>query len=116
MLFASAVPIRPGKTGRYRGLSTELEPHLEEYRDLNQRFEVKGHAYWINHGHETDLGVSVYDISSAGLGRMRLREWDPGSAYDRWWLEFVADVNGLDLLQGPAHVAPPEPVFAWHDE
>lgn len=116
MLFASAVPLRPGKTDRYRDLATELGPHLEEYQDLNRRFEVKGHAYWINHGRETDLGVSVYDISPAGLGRMRLREWDPSSIYDRWWLEFVEDVNGLDLLQGPAHVAPPEPVFEWSDD
>jgi hypothetical protein len=116
MLFASAVPLRPGKTDRYRDLATELRPHLEEYQHLNRRFEVKGHAYWINHGRETDFGVSAYDISPAGLGRMRLREWDPSSAYDRWWLEFVEDVNGLDLLQGPAHVAPPEPVFDWSDE
>ncbi len=116
MLFASAVPLRPDKTDRYRDLATELKPHLEEYQDLNRRFEVKGHAYWINHGPETDLGVSVYDISPAGLSRMRLREWDPSSTYDRWWLEFVEDVNGLDLLQGPAHVAPPEPVFDWSDD
>ena len=116
MLFASAVPLRPGKTDRYRDLATELRPHLEEYRDLNRRFEVKGHAHWINHGRENDLGVSVYDISPAGLSRMRLREWDPSSSYDRWWLEFVEDVNGLDLLQGPAHVASPEPVFEWSDE
>jgi hypothetical protein len=115
MLFASAVPLRPGKTDRYRDLATELRPHLEEYRDLNRRFEVTGHAYWINHGRETDIGVSVYDISPAGLGRMRLREWDPSSAYDRWWLEFVQDVNGVDLIQAPAHVAPPEAVFDWSD-
>ncbi len=40
MLFASAVPLRPGKTDRYRDLATELRPHLEEYQDLNRRFEV----------------------------------------------------------------------------
>lgn len=116
MLFASAVPLRPGKTDRYRDLASELKPHLEEYQDLNRRFEVVAHAYWINHGRENDMGVSVYDISPAGLGRMRLREWDPSSAYDRWWLEFVEDVNGLDLLQASAHLAPPERVFEWRDQ
>ena len=50
MLFASAVPLRPGKTDRYRDLATELRHHLAEYQDLNRRFEVKRHAYWINHG------------------------------------------------------------------
>lgn len=116
MLFASAVPIRSGKTARYRDLATELEPYLGEYQDLNRRFEVQAHAYWINHGRDGDIGVSVYEISPAGLARMRLREWDRKSAYDRWWLEFVEDVNGLDLLQGPAHVAPPEPIFDWRED
>lgn len=115
MLFASAVPLRPGKTDRYRDLATELTPHLGEYQGLNRRFEVGAHAFWINHVRDNDIGVSVYDISPAGLARMGLREWDPSSAYDRWWLEFVGDVNGLDLLQGPAHVAPPEPVFDWRE-
>jgi hypothetical protein len=116
MLFASAVPIRSGKTARYRDLATELKPHLEEYQGLNRRFEVQAHAYWINHGRDGDIGVSVYEISPAGLARMRLREWDRRSAHDRWWLEFVEDVNGLDLLQAPAHVAPPEPVFDWRED
>jgi hypothetical protein len=47
MLFASAVPLLPGKTDRYRDIATELKPHLEEYQDLNRRFGVGAHAYWI---------------------------------------------------------------------
>lgn len=113
MLFASAVPIEPGKTDRYRGLTRELEPHLEEYVDLNRSFEVDRHAFWINHSHQGDLGVSVYDISTDGLARMRQRKWDTASAYDRWWLGFVQDVNGIDMLQTPPHRAPPEQVFGW---
>lgn len=116
MLFASAVPLQPGKADRYRNLAAELEPHLPEYEALNRRYEVKSHAYWINHGLEFDLGVSVYDISPDGLGRMRTRQWDRQSPYDRWWLGFVNDVNGVDLSQGPAHRVPPEPVFAWSDD
>jgi hypothetical protein len=113
MLFASAVPIEPDQTGRYRGLPRELEPHLEEYARLNRSYQVARHAFWINHGQKGDLGVSVYDISEAGLARMRHRQWDTSSAYDRWWLGFVEEVNGLDMLQTPPHRAPPELVFAW---
>jgi hypothetical protein len=113
MLFASAVPIEPGRTDRYRGLAGELEPHLEEYEGLNRSFEVARHAFWINHGQDGDLGVSVYDISTDGLARMRQRQWDESSSYDKWWLGFVQDVNGIDMLQTPPHRGPPELVFSW---
>ncbi len=114
MLFASAVPLVPGKTDRYRNLAAELEPHLEEYASLNARFQVGRHAFWINHARNgTDLGVSVYEIAPEGLAEMKQRVWDPSSPYDRWWLEFVRDVNGVDMLIEPSHAAPPEPVFAW---
>jgi hypothetical protein len=113
MLFASAVPIEPGRTDRYRALAGELEPHLAEYAGLNRSFEVARHAFWINHGQRGDLGVSVYDISTDGLARMRQRQWDASSDYDKWWLGFVRDVNGIDMLQTPPHRAPPELVFGW---
>lgn len=114
MLFASATPIVPGKTDRYRNLAGELEPHLDEYAALNARYDVAKHAFWINHMRGgTDLGVSVYDLGEGGFADMRQRQWDPSSPYDRWWLEFVRDVNGVDMLTVSAHGAPPEPVFTW---
>lgn len=114
MLFASAVPLLPGKTDRYRGLGEELRPHLAEYSTLNHHYSVARHSYWISHARDgTDIGVSVYDIASDGLAAMGSRRWDPQSAYDRWWLAFVTEVNGVDLIEGSAHSAPPEEVFSW---
>ena len=114
MLYASAVPIVPGRTDRYRSLGHELQPHLGEYEALNQKYGVSRHAYWISHARNgTDIGVSVYDISPEGLASMRSRRWDPGSRYDAWWLGFVGDVNGVDILEEKPHRAPPEPVFDW---
>ncbi len=114
MLFASATPILPGRTDRYRGLGTELQPHIGEYEALNARYGVVHHSYWISHARDgTDIGVSAYDISQQGLALMRTRQWDPASAHDAWWLEFVSDVNGVDMLVEPAHRESPECVFAW---
>lgn len=114
MLFASATPIVSSRTARYRGLGRELQPHLERYEELNSRYEVARHAYWISHAHDgADIGVSVYDISTDGLARMKKREWDPASPHDAWWLGFVRDVNGVDMRRTPAHREPPEQVFAW---
>lgn len=114
MLFASATPIVPGKTDRYRSLAAELQSHLADYESLNHRFEVSHHAYWISHPRDgSDIGVSVYDISAEGLARMRGRVWDPESAHDAWWLGFVEEVNGVDMTREPAHREPPEQVFSW---
>lgn len=114
MLFASATPIVSGGTDRYRQIGTELQPHMDEYEALNRRYEVQSHAYWISHARSgVDIGVSVYDISAEGLAQMKTREWDTGSSHDRWWLDFVHQVNGVDMLQEPAHAAAPEPVFSW---
>jgi hypothetical protein len=117
MLFASATPIVSGRTARYRDVGRELQPHLARYEELNGRYEVSRHAYWISHAHDgTDIGVSVYEISAEGLTSMRTREWEPASSYDAWWLDFVRDVNGVDMLRTSAHREPPEQVFAWSVE
>lgn len=114
MLFASATPIVAGRTDRYRGLAGELEPHRDAYEALNDRFGVVRHAYWISHPRSgSDIGVSVYDISPEGLAAMKGRRWDPGSPHDVWWLEFVSDVNGVDMQQHAPHTDPPELVHSW---
>jgi hypothetical protein len=114
MLFASATPLVPGGADRYRGLSAELEPHRAEYEAINSRFGVTRHSYWISHPRDgSDIGVSVYDISPEGLDLMRRRQWDPASPYDAWWLGFVRDVNGINMLEHSAHREPPEQVFSW---
>ncbi len=114
MLFASATPIVPGATDRYRGLGAELQSHMGEYEALNARYGVRAHSYWISHARDgSDIGVSVYDISPEGLALMRQRVWDPTSPHDSWWLGFVRDVNGVNMLEQPAHREPPEEVFTW---
>lgn len=114
MLFASATPIVVGATDRYRAIPDELSAHLDEYESLNARYGVTRHSYWISHPRDgSDIGVSVYDITAAGLAEMRGRVWDAGSAHDRWWLGFVKVVNGVDMTAEPPHPAPPEQVWAW---
>jgi len=114
LLFASATPIVAGATDRYRSIADELSPHHAEYERLNRLYEVSRHSYWISHPRTgSDIGVSVYDISSDGLGAMRSRVWDPSSEHDRWWLGFVHDVNGFDMTAESPHVAAPEQVWSW---
>ncbi|MFQ5967909.1 MAG: hypothetical protein ACE5MI_09910 [Acidimicrobiia bacterium] len=70
---------------------------------------------WINQERDgTDVVVQVYDIASAELlQEMRSRQWDMDSPYDRWWVGWVRDVLGIDLLAEMSLRAPPEVVFSW---
>ena len=115
MLFGGAIPIRPGKTDRARRLAEELEPHMAEYEALNAKYGVRSNAIWISHSRDgRDLYVNVYDVDPVGHPAMGERVWDPeGSAYDRWWLEWVKDVLGVDMLVERTFARPPEEVFSW---
>ena len=118
MLFSSARLIRPGRTERVERVADELAPHRAEYEALNERFGVTAHAIWVNHlADGTDLMVNSYEIDPDALPTMLARPWRPDdSAYDRWWLDFVRDVIGVDMTAGSGLAAPPERVLEWTAE
>jgi hypothetical protein len=118
MLFGGAIPIQPGKTERARRFAEELEPHRAEYEALNERYGVRQNAIWISHSRDgRDLYVNVYDVEPEGRPPMGARTWDvAGSAYDRWWVGWVQDVLGIDMLAERTFAAPPEPIFTWRAE
>ena len=114
MLFGTAVRILPGKLDRFRGLDAELEEHRDEYEALNTRFGVHAHSVWAFHQRDgTPIALNLYDIEPEGLPAMAKREWDLDSPYDRWWVAWVSDVYGIDLLEGSARAIPPERVLEW---
>ena len=114
MLFATAVPIQPGKMERFRLLDQELTSHRAEYEALNDRFGVRAHSIWSAPQLDgTDLALNLYDIDRAGLQEMARRVWDLESPYDRWWIEWVGDVYGVDLLAPGGSRGAPRPVFEW---
>jgi hypothetical protein len=115
MLFAAARPIVHGKSERARLVAQELDVHRAQYEALNARYGVRAHAMWVTHLIDgQDLWAYAYDMDDEDLRVMRGRVFDPErSAYDRWWLEWVRDVLGVDMLAGNGFAAPPEPIFAW---
>lgn len=114
MLFGGAIPILPGKTDRARRFGEELAAHQAEYEALNARYGVQANAIWISHSRDgRDLYVNVYDVAPGSIP-MGDRVWDPErSAYDRWWLGWVADVLGVDMTRERTFAAPPERIFEW---
>lgn len=114
MLFGTAYRIREEKLDRLRGVGDELDPHRAEYEALNHRFRVGAHSIWVHQQADGALiALNLYEIDPEGLRDMGRREWDLDSAYDRWWIEWVGDVYGVDLLSpSPARKAPEE-IFSW---
>ena len=43
------------------------------------------------------------------------RTFDETSPFDQWWLDFVRDVDGIDLRSIGLVGAPPEPTYVWQD-
>ena len=114
MLFGTAVPIRPDRLDRFRRLAEELDEHRGEYEALNRRYGVNAHSVWASHQLDgTPIAVNLYDIEPDGLEEMKGRVWDLDSPYDRWWVGWVGDVYGIDLIAGASHAAPPEMVLTW---
>jgi hypothetical protein len=114
MLFGTAVTIQHGKLDRFRGLDEELDEHRDEYEALNARFGVRAHSVWAFHQLDgTPIALNLYDIEPEGLQAMAKREWDLDSPYDRWWVGWVDDIYGIDLLGGATRAGPPERVLAW---
>jgi hypothetical protein len=115
MLFGNARPIVPGRIGRVRRFPEELGAHRAEYDALNAGYGIRSHVMWVSHlVDDVDLWVNIYEMDPDDMARMRQRTWDPeGSAYDRWWLEWVQDVFGVDMRTSHGLAAPPERVFEW---
>ena len=114
MLFGTAARIQQGMLDRFRSLEAELDEHREEYEALNERFGVRAHSVWASRQLDgTPIAVNLYDIEPEGLKAMAQRVWDLASPYDRWWVGWVRDIYGIDLVGGPSHAGPPEPVLAW---
>lgn len=115
MLFGAAIPVLPGKSERVRRFQEEVEPYRYEYETLNARYALEGHSIWLSHELDgSDVIVNVYDIPTIDdLKKMRSREWDMDSPYDRWWVGWVRDVLGIDLIEGSPFLQPPERVFVW---
>ncbi len=106
-LFAAALPILPGQSDRVRAFGLELEAVRQEYDHLNESATVARHVVFLSPGPMGDLAIHVMEADD--LARIQRDFTD--SAHDKWWLGFLKDVHGVDLLNMPEPPSPPEMVF-----
>ena len=111
-LICAVVPVRPGHEDRVRAFAEELSPFRSTYEDLNRRAGIRKHAIWLQALPSGWVSVNLFEIDDPSRFA---RAFDESSDFDRWWLDFVRDVHGIDLRAVSLVPAPPEPTFLWDD-
>ena len=102
-----ALPVLPGKAGRVRNIGKEIAQHQAEWDRLcRETGDFRYYNVTLQEGAGGDL--CIYSMVLEDPGKVRMSFGD--GEYDRWWLEFVRDVHGLDVSNGAA--LPPS-VFTW---
>ena len=113
MQGAVALPVVPGQEDRVRNFGQEVGAHQEEWERLNR--EHGGYTRYAVFLQETPMGnFALHTWEYDGPEGMRNAFTD--SDHDAWWLDYLRDVNGIDLRNWPADAPPPTPpalCFAW---
>ena len=94
--FAAALPVVPGKEDEARKRGEGFHKHLEEYVRLNGVASLRRHLEFLQETPQGALTITLYEYE--GDGRKLGRAFT-SSEYDKWWLEHVKDVHGVDLNQ-----------------
>jgi hypothetical protein len=111
-LVCAVVPVRAGQEDRVREFGQDLEKHQGTYDELNRGAGIRKHAIWLQRLPAGWVSVNLFEIDDPSRFA---RVFDESSDFDRWWLDFVRDVHGIDLRAVTLAPAPPEPTFLWED-
>ena len=105
-VIAYAVPVLPGQSDRVRDFGRELSAVRDRYDELNRAATVSRHVVFLKSSPAGDVAIHIMETNDPSRF---LRDFDD-SAYDRWWLDYMRDVHGVDLrnFEPPP---PPAPVF-----
>lgn len=106
--IAAALPVLPGKSDRVRNFRQEIEPHIGEFERLNREATVTRYANWLQESPAGDIEIVVMEAEDAS----RIRSSFTDSPYDRWWLDYLQDVHGIDMTTPDPPSAPPI-VWEW---
>lgn len=112
-LGAVALPVVPGQEDRVRNFGQEVAEHKAEWERLNA--EAGGYTMYAVFLQETPMGnfaIHAFELDDPS----KVRQLFTDSAHDTWWLDYLRDVNGIDLRNWPADQPPPAPpplTFEW---
>lgn len=107
-----AAPVLPGQSERAKSFAKELDPHMDEFVRLNKEATITRFETFVQETPMGDLQLYLMEADDP----TKLRPIVPGGTpYDDWWLGYLRDVNGIDLLaiQETEPPMPPTPVFTW---
>ena len=92
--YAFAVPIAPGKLKTWKRMVEEIKgPRKKEYQASRKKAGITHEHVWLQHTPQGDFVV----VSVVGKDAPNMMERLAASkgAFDKWFLEQVADIHGI---------------------
>jgi hypothetical protein len=108
-LVAFVAPVLPGKRERLLRTAQEIEAHRADYERLNEEAGLRRHAEFVQRTPSGDLQIVVYELDNPALLARQFGDSD----YDRWWVERLKDVYGIDAGAGGAPTPDIVPTWSW---
>ena len=107
--FAFPAPVRPGQTDHLRQFIDEMRRRSDEHAASRRRAGITVERAWL---HETPMGplVVVY-VEGEDLGSFFKRAAESDDPFDRWFIEQIGQIHGIDPSQPPPDA---EQIFDWH--
>jgi len=107
--YAFVVPILQGKTEAVRRLAAETSgPRRVEVEEFQRRVGITRQTVWIQQTSQGDMAVVYLEADDPGRMFQELASSD--KPFDRWYLQQLKELHGIDPSQPPP---PNELIFDW---
>jgi hypothetical protein len=108
--YAFAVPVLPGKSEAARRLAAESSgPRRSESEESQRRVGITKQEVWLQQTPQGDICVVYWEVDDPTRAFQELASSD--NPFDRWYLQQLKEIHGLDLTQQPP--PPNELIFEW---
>ena len=107
--YAFAAPVLPGKTEAVRRLAAEGSgPRRSEFEEFQRRVGITTQKVWLQQTPQGDISVVYWEVDDLARVFQELASSD--KPFDRWYLQQVKEIHGVDLTQP---LPPNELIFQW---
>lgn len=105
--IAIAMPIKPGKTEKWKQYVAELNGRWRDEREADcRRFGIRRNAGWLQQTPDGDLAIIYWEVDDPELHAQEFKEiMTSNDEYHTWVRENLTDIFGFD----PNQERPPLP-------
>ncbi len=107
--YAFVLPVLPGKTEVVRRFGVEMSgPRRGEAEESQRRIGITRQMVWLQQTPQGDMCVVYWETDDPARVFQKWASSD--NPFDRWFLEQLKEIHGIDLTQPPP---PNELIYEW---